>query len=87
MDYYSWTHQGLSQLISVVIMLSYLHHTKEYPIFLWTTFDKVLTIRKYDLSDEIKWKLFQAVDMLVPLYGCTTYTLMKRLEIKLGGTK
>ena len=45
----------------------------------------ITTMWKSDLSDKIKWKLYQVVAMLVQLYGYTTLTLRKQLEKKLFG--
>ena len=36
-----------------------------------------------DLSDKIKWEIFQGMSAL--LYGCTTWTLTNHLERKLDG--
>ena len=40
-------------------------------------------IWKSDLTDKMKRSFFQAVIMSILIYGCTTWTLTKRLEIKL----
>ena len=40
---------------------------------------------KSDLTDEMKRGFFQAAVALILLYGCTTWTLTKRLEKKLDG--
>ena len=42
----------------------------------------VISMWKSDLSDEIKWKLFQSVAVSVVLYGYTTENLTKRQEKK-----
>ena len=42
-------------------------------------------IWKSDLSDKIKHSFFQAVVMSILLYGCTEWTLTKRMERKLDG--
>ena len=47
--------------------------------------DKLLVIWKSDLTDKMKRSFFQAAVMLILLYGCTTWTLTKRLEKKLDG--
>ena len=41
--------------------------------------------RESDLSDKIKQHFFQAVAMLILLYGCTKWMLSKCVEKKLGG--
>ena len=38
----------------------------------WTAIDKLLVIRKSDLTDKMKHSFFQAVVVLILLYGCTT---------------
>ena len=40
---------------------------------------------KSDLTDKMKRSFFQAVVVSILLYGCTTWTLTKRLEKKLDG--
>ena len=42
-------------------------------------------IWKSDLTDKLKRSFFQAVVVSILLYGCTTWTLTKRLEKKLDG--
>ena len=42
-------------------------------------------IWKSDLTDKVKSSVFQAVVVSILLYGCTTWTLTKRLEKKLDG--
>ena len=44
-----------------------------------------MTICKFDLSDKMKRRFFQAVAVSILLYGCTTWTLMINLEEKLDG--
>ena len=51
----------------------------------WTAIDKLLIIWKSDLTDKMKYSFFQAVVISILLYGCTTWTLTKRLEKKLDG--
>ena len=50
----------------------------------WTAIDKLSIIRKSDLTDKMKCSFFQAAVVSILLYGCTTWTLTKRLE-KLDG--
>ena len=40
---------------------------------------------KSDLTDKMKRSFFQAADVSILLYGCTTWTFTKRLEKKLDG--
>ena len=49
----------------------------------WTAIDKLSIIWKSDLADKMNRSFFQAAVVSIPLYGCTTWTLTKRLEKKL----
>ena len=49
----------------------------------WTAIDKLSIRWKSDLTDKMKRSFFQAVVVSILLYGCTTWTLTKRLEKKL----
>ena len=51
----------------------------------WTAIDKLSIIWKSDLTDKMKRSFFQAAVVSILLYGCTTWTLTKRLEKKLNG--
>ena len=51
----------------------------------WTAIDKLSIIWKSNLSDKMKRSFFQAAAVSILLYGCTTWTLTKRLEKKLDG--
>ena len=51
----------------------------------WTAIDRLSIIWKSDLTNKMKCSFFQAVVVLILLYGCTTWTLTKRLEKKLDG--
>ena len=51
----------------------------------WTAIDKLSVIWKSDLTDKMKRSYFQAAVVSILLYGCTTWTLTKRLEKKLDG--
>ena len=48
-----------------------------------TAIDKLSIIWKSNLTDKTKRSFFQAVVVPILLYGCTTWTLTKRLEKKL----
>ena len=50
----------------------------------WTAIDRLSIIWKSDLTDKIKRSFFQAAVVSILLYGCTTWTLTKRLK-KLDG--
>ena len=52
----------------------------------WTAIDKLSIIWKSDLTDKMKRSFFQAAVVSILLYGCTTWTLTKRLEKKLDGS-
>ena len=51
----------------------------------WTAINRLSIIWKSDLTDKMKRSFFQAVVVSISLYGCTTWTLTKRLEKKLDG--
>ena len=51
----------------------------------WTAIDRLLIIWKSNLTDKMKRSFFHAAIMSILLYGCTTWTLTKRLEKKLDG--
>ena len=48
----------------------------------WTANERLLVIWKTDLIDKIKRSFFQAAVVSILLYGCTTWTLTKRMEKK-----
>ena len=48
----------------------------------WTAIDRLSIIWKSDLTDKMKHSFFQAAVVSILLYGCTTWTLTKRLEKK-----
>ena len=51
----------------------------------WIAINRLLIIWKSDLTDKMKRSFFQAAVTLILLYGCTTWTLTRRLEKKLDG--
>ena len=51
----------------------------------WTAIDRLSIIWKSDLTDKMKRSFFQAAVLSILLYGCSTWTLTKRLEKKLDG--
>ena len=51
----------------------------------WTAIDRLSVIWKSDLTDKMKRSFFPAAVVSILLYGCTTWTLTKRLEKKLDG--
>ena len=51
----------------------------------WTAIDRLSVIWKSDLTDKRKHSFFPAAVVSILLYGCTTWTLTKRMEKKLDG--
>ena len=51
----------------------------------WTVIDRLSIIWKSHLTDKMKQSFFQVAVISIQLYGCTTWTLKKRLEKKLDG--
>ena len=51
----------------------------------WRAIDRLSIIWKSNLTDKMKRSFFQAAVVSILLYGCTTWTLTKRLEKKLDG--
>ena len=51
----------------------------------WTAINRLSIIWKSDLTDKMKRSFFQSAVTSILLYGCTTWTLTKRLEKKLDG--
>ena len=49
----------------------------------WTAIDRLSILWKSNLTDKMKRSLFEAAVVSILLYGCTTWTLTKRLEKKL----
>ena len=55
------------------------------PTKAWTAIDRLSIIWKSYLTDKMKRSFFQAAVVSILLYGCTTWSLTKRLERKLDG--
>ena len=51
----------------------------------WAAIDRLSVIRTSDLTNKIKRSFFQAAIASILLYGCTTWTLTKRMEKKFNG--
>ena len=51
----------------------------------WTAIDNLSIIWKLDMTDKMERSFFLAAVVSILLYGCTTWTLTKRLEKKLDG--
>ena len=56
------------------------------PANAWTDIDILSVIWKSDLTDKWNTVFFLAVVVSILLYGCTTWTLTKRMEKKLEGS-
>ena len=51
----------------------------------WIAINRLSVIWKSDQTDKMKCGFFQAAVVSILLYGCTTWTLTKRMEKKLDG--
>ena len=51
----------------------------------WTAPDSLSVIQKSGLTNKMKRRFFQAAIVSILLYGCTNWTLTKRMEKKLDG--
>ena len=51
----------------------------------WRAIDRLSIIWKSDLTDKMQCSFFQAAVVSILLYGCTTWTLTKRLKKNLDG--
>ena len=51
----------------------------------WAATDRLSVIWKSDHTDKMKRSFFQAAVVSILLYGCTTWTMTKRMEKKLDG--
>ena len=65
--------------------ISSLYMKYKQPTWGKTAIDRLSIIWKSDLTDKMKHSFFQAAVVSMLLYGCTTWTLTKRLEKKLDG--
>ena len=54
-------------------------------ILLWTAIDRLSIMWESNLSDKIKWDVFHTAVVLILMYGCTTWMLIKLVEEKLDG--
>ena len=53
----------------------------------WTAYNRLLVIKKSEVTYKMKRSFLQASIVSILLYGCTTWTLTKRLEKKLEGNR
>ena len=85
----SLSHTTLSNKVRGIFFWSSVSSTKEdidtRLTKTWTAIDRLSIIWKSDLTDKMKRSFFQAAVVSILLYGCTTWTLTKRLEKKLDG--
>ena len=51
----------------------------------WTAINRLPVIWMSELTDKMKRSFFQAAIVSILLYGCTTWTLTKRMEKELDG--
>ena len=51
----------------------------------WEDIDRLSVIWNLDMTDKMKRSFFQAAIVSMLLYGCTTWTLTKRIKKKLDG--
>ena len=77
-------------IILLNIIHSFLHHInrkshRQRLTKVWTAIDKLSVTWKSALTDKMKRSFFQAAVRSILLYGCTTWTLTKRMEKKLDG--
>ena len=80
---YTRTFQETSPLYSVYFEICFSIAIIDQDNF-WIVF-RLSIIWKSDLTDKMKRSFFQAAVTSILLYGCTTWTLTKRLEKKLDG--
>ena len=84
--YSFWLYQGFQFFL---IFCKYLYaiyiHNETRLTKAWTAINRLSIIWKSDLTDKMKRSFFLAVVTSILLYGCTTWTLTKRLEKKLDG--
>ena len=72
--------------IYIYIYISYNLAVNYYEgIYIYIYLDRLSIIWKSDLTDKMKRSFFQAGVVSILLYGCTTWTLTKRLKKKLDG--
>ena len=93
MEYMCYNHTGDGTSLKLVDKFTYLGSSvssieKDIDTWLtkaWTAIDRISIIWKSDLTDKRKRGFFQAAVVSILQYGCTTWTLTKRLEKKLDG--
>ena len=73
-----FTYQGSSASLTMTVIDTWLAKT-------WTPIDRLSVIWQSNLTDKMKRSFFQTAVMSILLYGCTSWTLTKRIEKKLDG--
>ena len=68
-----------------IYSLLFVEHSSRKFTKAWTAIDKLSIIWKSNLTDKMKRSFFQESVVSILLYGCTTWTLTKRLQKKLEG--
>ena len=69
-------------VIIIIYIYIYIWNFKERNIYIYIY---ISIIWKSDLTDKMKRSFFQAAAVSILLYGCSTWTLSKRLKKKLDG--
>ena len=77
-----WLYWSVYSLYTLVAIS---HLLKVMSVYALVNIDRLTTLWKSDLLNKIECKIFHVVVVSVLLYGCTTWTLTKRLEKKLVG--
>ena len=68
-----------------MILLICLDSFQWFQVWLLKFSNSIDQVRSADLTDKMKRSFFQAAVVSILLYGCTTWTLTKRLKKKLDG--
>ena len=84
-DGYWFVHISFGSIVKFQFLVQFQVDHLPNPVKAWTAIDRLSIIWKSDLTDKMKRNFFQAAVVSILLYGCTTWTLTKRLEKKLNG--
>ena len=79
----TWNHWTLCKQISSDLFKNAPYNLFAYKLYIYIY--RLSIIWKSDLTDKMKRRFFQATVVSILLYGCTTWTLTKRLRKKLDG--
>ena len=66
-------------------LFMYFNQRGDISTLAWKAIDWLSVTWKSDLTDKMKRSFFQTAAVSILLYGCTTWTLTKRMEKKLDG--